>query len=119
MATFTRGTRVEYIGDNCPVTLHHYKEWFGVQPGDTGKVSRAFSNGWLRVKFDTSVKSIPMRALNMRFAEPGEKPDVNASDLVHQFGALDVTKVSDKPEVAWWRQRLDLGPNVDLSSLLE
>ena len=36
-----------------------------------------------------------MRALNMRFAEPGEKPDVNASDLVHQFGALDVTKVSD------------------------
>ena len=119
MATFTRGTRVEYIGDNCHVTLQHYKEWFGVQPGDCGKVTRAFSNGWLRVKFNSSNKSIPMRALNMRFAEPDEKPDVKANDFVHQFGTLDVTTVSDKPEVVWWRQRLDLGPNFDLSSLLE
>ena len=119
MATFTRGARVEYIGDNCQVTLQHYKDWFGIKAGDRGKITRAFSNGWLRVKFDTSVKNIPMRALNLRFVESGEKPCVKANDLVHQFGALDVTTVSDKPEIVWWRQRLDLGPNFNLSSLLE
>ena len=104
MATFTRGTRVEYIGDNCHVTLQHNKEWFGVQPGNRGKVTRAFTNGWLRVKFNSSNKSIPMRALNLRVLEPDEKLDVKATDLVHQFGALDVTTVSDKSEVAWWQQ---------------
>ena len=104
MATFKCGMRVEYNGDNCPVTLQHYKEWFGLQPGDRGKVTRAFTNGWLRVKFNSLNKSIPMRAFNLRFVEPGGKPEVNASDLVHQFGELDVTIVSNKPEVAWWRQ---------------
>ena len=119
MATFKSGTRVEYIGDNCHVTLQHYKDWFGLQPGDRGKVTRAFTNGWLRVKFNSLNKSIPMRALNLRFVEPGEKPCVKENDLVHQFGALDVTIVSDKPHVVWWGNDLTLGDEVDMSSLLE